>query len=139
MFPKYLHSQLLKKVAGTALLFSLAAHPYATFTLVVRHNQIKVKFALEQATKAQRGEQRYSSTLSLTSALDWVVIATPRPLYPRKRPGTHCVGGWVGPRAGLDGCKKSRPPPGFVPWTVQRVTRQNQNWYFILRQLQITL
>jgi len=27
-------------------------------------------------------------------------------LYPRERPGTHCTGGWVGPRAGLDNlCK----------------------------------
>ena len=33
-------------------------------------------------------EYRYSSTLSLTSALDggWVVKATPRPLYPEKDP-----------------------------------------------------
>jgi hypothetical protein len=38
-----------------------------------------------------------------------VVNATPRPLYPRERPGTHCIGGWVGPRAGLDGYGKSRP------------------------------
>ena len=47
----------------------------------------------------------YSSTLSLTSALDWrwVVSATPRPLYPRQRPGTHIIGAWMGPRAGLDG------------------------------------
>ena len=22
---------------------------------------------------------------------------TPRPLYPRERPGTHCIGSWVGP------------------------------------------
>jgi len=29
--------------------------------------------------------------------------------YPRKRPGTHFTGGWVGPRAGLDRCGKSRP------------------------------
>ena len=28
---------------------------------------------------------------------------------------------WVGPRAGLDGCGKSRPPPGFDPRTVQPV------------------
>jgi hypothetical protein len=28
-----------------------------------------------------------------------------------------CIGGWVGPRAGLDGCGKSRPPPGFDPRT----------------------
>jgi hypothetical protein len=24
-------------------------------------------------------------------------------------PRTRCVGGWVGPRAGLDGCEKPRP------------------------------
>jgi hypothetical protein len=38
-----------------------------------------------------------------------VVSTTPRPLYPRDRPGTHCTGGWVGPRAGLDIYEKSRP------------------------------
>jgi hypothetical protein len=27
----------------------------------------------------------------------------------RERTGTHCIGGWVTPRAGLDGCGKSRP------------------------------
>jgi len=41
--------------------------------------------------------------------MGWVVNAMPRPLYPRERPGTHCIGGWVGPRAGLDRCGKSRP------------------------------
>ena len=35
-------------------------------------------------------------------------------LYPQERPGTHCTGGWVGPRAGLDGWKISSPP-GFDP------------------------
>jgi hypothetical protein len=39
-----------------------------------------------------------------------VVNATPTSLYSRERPGTHCIGGCVGPRAGLDGCGKSRPP-----------------------------
>ena len=29
---------------------------------------------------------------------------------PLERHGTHCMGGWVVPRAGLDGCGKSRPP-----------------------------
>jgi len=47
--------------------------------------------------------------------------ATPRPLYPRERPGTHCIEGWVRPRAGLEGCGKSRSPPGFDPRTVQLV------------------
>ena len=37
----------------------------------------------------------------------------------RNRPGTHCIGGWVGTRACLDGCGKYRPPPGFDPRTVQ--------------------
>ena len=26
-----------------------------------------------------------------------------------KRLGTHCIGGWVGPTASLDGCTKSHP------------------------------
>ena len=30
-------------------------------------------------------------------------------LLPGKRPGTHCIGGWLGPRADLDSCGKSRP------------------------------
>ena len=61
-----------------------------------------------------------SSTCSLTLAPDGVVgqrHAQPPP--PRERTGTHCVGSWVGPRAGMDGCGKSRPPPGFDPRTVQ--------------------
>jgi len=37
----------------------------------------------------------------------------PAALPPGKRPGTHFVGSWVGTRARLDGCGKSRPPPGF--------------------------
>ena len=40
---------------------------------------------------------------------------------PGKRPGTHCTGGWMGPRAGLDRCGKSRLPPGFYPRTVLSV------------------
>ena len=34
----------------------------------------------------------------------------PAALYARERPGTHFTGGWVGPRAGLDGRKNSYPP-----------------------------
>ena len=40
--------------------------------------------------------------------------ATP---YLRERPGTHCTGGWVGHRAGLDRCGKS----GIRSRTVQPV------------------
>jgi hypothetical protein len=42
-----------------------------------------------------------------------MVNTTPRPLYPQEIPGTHCTGGWVGPRAGLDVCEKSRPHRDF--------------------------
>ena len=49
------------------------------------------------------------SFFNLGARLGWVVNATPRPPYPRERPGTHCTGGWVGPGAGLDGCGKSCP------------------------------
>jgi hypothetical protein len=39
----------------------------------------------------------------------------PAALYPWKRPGTHCTGGWVGPRAGLDRCGKFRPHRDSIP------------------------
>jgi hypothetical protein len=39
----------------------------------------------------------------------------PWQLCPREKPGTQCVGGWVGPRAGLDGCGKSRPHRDSIP------------------------
>ena len=62
------------------------------------------------------GEGRYSSTLSLTSALDGVGGERHAPAaLPPVRLGTHCIGGWVDPRAGLDGCGKSCPPPRFDP------------------------
>jgi hypothetical protein len=52
--------------------------------------------------------------------MGWVVNATPRPLYPRERSDTHSIGGWVGPRAGLDGAE-NLAPPGFDPRTAQPV------------------
>jgi hypothetical protein len=60
----------------------------------------------------------------------WVVSITPRPRF---TPGTHCTGGWVGPRAGLDtdvrgkilcprrGSKPDRP-------VVQPVVRHYTDW-----------
>jgi len=49
----------------------------------------------------------------------WVVNATPRPLYPQERRGTHCTGGWVGLTKDLELCGKSLPAPVFNPLTVQ--------------------
>jgi len=53
----------------------------------------------------------------------------PSALPPRKRPGTHCTGGLVGPRAGLDGCGKSHPPLGFDPRTVQPIASSATNYW----------
>ena len=86
-----------------------------------------------------KGEQRYSFTLSLTSALDGVVGQrhAPAALPPENRAGRHCIGCRVGPRAGLDGCGKSRPHldpiPGpcslqqvAIPTTLSRSVAQEQ-------------
>jgi hypothetical protein len=50
----------------------------------------------------------------LVTRWGWVVSITPRPRFtPGERtPGTHCTGGWVGPRAGLDTEEKSFTPAG---------------------------
>jgi hypothetical protein len=47
----------------------------------------------------------------LTSALYGVVSFMPRPLYPKERaPGTHWIGGWVGPRAVVEAVVKGKTP-----------------------------
>jgi hypothetical protein len=59
------------------------------------------------------GEWRYSSTHSLTSALDGGEWSASRPGHftPRERaPGTYWMGGWVGLRAVLDAVVKRKFP-----------------------------
>jgi len=83
----------------------------------------KVKFTLEQAVKAQR-QSRGISLLFFRLGARWGVGGqrhSPASLLPGKRHGTHCTGGWLGPRAGLDGCGKSLRRRGFDPGTVQPV------------------
>ena len=64
--------------------------------------KIKVKFALEQSIKAQRRSRGLPLLFNLGARCLEIINAKPRPIYPRgKRPGTHCTGGWVDPRAGL--------------------------------------
>jgi len=59
----------------------------------------------------------------MTTALEGVrgQRHAPAALYPRERPGTHYTGGWVGTRAGLDRCGKSRPHRNSIPRTIQSV------------------
>ena len=47
---------------------------------------------------------------------------------PSGKTRAHNIGGWVGPRAVLDGCGKSSPPPGFDPRTVQSVASRYTNY-----------
>jgi hypothetical protein len=56
------------------------------------------------------GEQTYSFTLYLTSAVDGLggQRHAPAALSPTMRPATNCIGGWMGPRAILDWSGKSR-------------------------------
>jgi hypothetical protein len=63
------------------------------------------KFALAQAMKAQRG---------LGARWGWVV-AMPQQLCSQESPSTHCIGGWVGPRGGVDRCGKSGTHRGSIP------------------------
>jgi hypothetical protein len=39
----------------------------------------------------------------------------PAAFTPGKGPDIHCIGDWVGPRAGLGGCGKSRPHWDWIP------------------------
>jgi len=44
-----------------------------------------------------------------------------------KRLGTHCRGVWVGPRAGVNGCRwgdETSPPSGFDPQTIEPIVSQ---------------
>jgi hypothetical protein len=79
-------------------------------------------FTLEQTTKTQEGiETSLYSFFNLGTRSRWVLRSTHRPIYSREWPGTHFIEGWVGPRAGLDGCGKSRLTTGFDPRTVHPV------------------
>jgi len=106
-------SRLKHKLVSYSSTITMMHGPiYIRFTtFIVRYIlKVKVQFTLEQATRAQKGGRRGIALLflNLDARWGWVVNAMPRPLYPRKRPGNHCTGGWVGPRAGLYGCGKSR-------------------------------
>jgi hypothetical protein len=61
----------------------------------------KCKVVPVRSTEVHLGERMYSSYSFLTSALEggeWSASGPSRVLPP----STHCIGGWVGPRASLD-------------------------------------
>ena len=50
-----------------------------------------------------------------------MVNTTPPPPYPQEWSSTHYTGVWLSLAAVLDGCRKSRPPPGLDSRSVQFV------------------
>jgi hypothetical protein len=82
-------------------------------------------------------EQRYNSTLSWTSDLcgSGDQRYGPAALSSGKRPGIHFIGGWVGLKTGLDGCRKIDLQPGFDPRTVQPVAGRCTNWAIPARKI----
>jgi hypothetical protein len=81
----------------------------------VAHINVKVKLSLcfnyAPRHEGVLGKWMYSSTHSLASAIDGGEWSASRPgrFTPRERdPGTHWIGGWVGPRAGLDAVVKRK-------------------------------
>jgi hypothetical protein len=83
------------------------------------------------------GGEAYSSYSFSTSTLDggeWSALRPGCAFTPGERtPGTHCTGGWVGPRAGLDTETRGKIPlplPGSNPDrpVVQPVVRHYTAW-----------
>jgi hypothetical protein len=81
------------------------------------HGQGKVKLSLcfnwAPCHGGVLGEWIYSSIHSLTSALDggeWSASRPGRFTSRERTPVTHCIGGWVGPRAVLDAVVKRKIP-----------------------------
>ena len=94
--------------------------------VLVRKSKAKVEFTLEQATKARGGwrYRRYSSALSLTSALDG--LDGQRPALAALPPGRtrYLLYRRLGGPQGRSGrVRKISPPPGFDPRTVQPIAR----------------
>ena len=84
----------------------------AKFTEIGCKGQVKVMRTLVQAVRLCTGRTAYRESRGMTTAPKGVRDQrhAPAALCLRERPGTHCTGGWVGPRAGLDRCGKSCSP-----------------------------
>ena len=92
------------------MLFAMLLHKKKESAPLYRH------WSSVQAVWPIRGVE-VSFYLFLTTALEGGEESVSRPgrSLPRERPGTHCTGGWVGPRAGLDRCEKSHPHRDLIP------------------------
>jgi hypothetical protein len=83
------------------------------------------------------GEQRYSSTLSLTLALDEGGLSTPRPgrFIPGKETRYLLYMRLGGPQGRYGRLRKISPPSGFDPRTVQPVASHYTDWAIPVHQI----
>ena len=77
------------------------------------------------------------SFLNLGAIWEWLGQRhAPAALSPEKRPGNYYVGVWMGPRAGLDGCRKfrklNRPVHSNVS-VIHHLSSRNQKYCAIVR------
>ena len=72
-----------------------------------------VKFIRAQAIRSQKDRRDIALPFLHPRRWRWVGGKghAPAAWSPGTRRGSYCTGGWVGPRAGLDEWRKSRPPP----------------------------
>ena len=86
------------------------------FAQVILNLSISCKFHPRTSHGVPEGEEGYSSTPSLTSALVYCGWSTPRPgCFTPGKHITHCAGSRVGR------VRKISPPSGFYPWTFQPI------------------
>ena len=83
--------------------------------MIRRASLVKVKVHPITDHESPEVEWRYRSILSSTSALDEGWVVAPRPIYSWDRGGTHCTGGWVGPRDGLNQSGRVRNNKNLLP------------------------
>jgi hypothetical protein len=67
--------------------------------------KVKVKLSLSTPCRRIVGVKVQLHSF-LTLALQWLTSHPGRFFSPGNNPGTHWIGGWVGPRAGLDVLEK---------------------------------
>jgi hypothetical protein len=103
------------KISVPSRIRTSAAKRAASYTMFPAQTQRKVKLSLRLVNKALCHDDVWGSEGTappfLTTASDggeWSATLTSC-FTPREiAPGTHWIGGWVGPRAGLDAVEKRR-------------------------------
>jgi hypothetical protein len=106
--------------------------------VAVLKNRLSRAGNVHPITGHKGSEEEYSCTVSfnLGARWGWLVNATPRPFYPRERPGIHRIGGWMGPWAGLEESGKSRSHRDSIPEPSRR--RASRNKIARIRRIYVT-